>query len=488
MALTMDARWVSYRCIAYLSGRGIVWGAGEGSPLPREAKDPKKYAITIDDRKLNNVECIDNEYSLLANDASDFVFVGWRIMEVPNTHVVLAGLVQKLKVGGHIVIHCGKDADFTKFLGSIGAWRTKINEVNNDQRVLVLKLLPYTKIWGVKSLQRPTTKRACVVRYGAIGDAVMLTPVIKKLHEDGYEVTLNITPYCKDVFLHNPYVSNIIIQERDAIPNQELGEYWALWAREYDRYINLSESIEGSLLKVEWKTDFYTPKSQRATTTNYYQQMLTLSGYAEEPNVCGELFVQPEEEAEARIILAKVGVDLSIHKVVLWALNGSSGHKIVPLAQQILTEWLPSHPGVRVVLMGDQRAKELEFQMPKVVSLVGKISVRQMLVLTKLASVVFGPESALVNAASCWKNCGKVVVLSHSAPENLTSTWSNVYTIQPHTACYPCYQLHHSYDSCPLVQILDPDTDAHIADVPCCTVGYTAKEVAGLLDRALIAS
>jgi len=482
----LDARWVAYRSIAYLSGRGVVWGAGENSPLPREAKDPKKYAITIDDRKLQNVECVDNEFTLIADYQSDFVFVGWHIMEVQNPHTVLEGLTRKLKDNGHIILHCGKEADYLGYLGKLASWQTKINITNEHQKLIVLKKLP-SGMNGVKAIKQPPAKRVCIVRYGAIGDTVMLTPLVKKLSNDGYKVTLNITPYCKEVFKYNPYVDNIVIQERDAIPNAELGEYWSVWAREYDLYINLSESLEGSLLKVEWKKDFYQPQTTRATSINYYRHMLKLGGYEEE-DVCGELFVQPEEEVEARTILKKVGVNPDTHKVVLWALNGSSGHKIVPLAQAILDEWLIKHPRVRVVLMGDQRAKELEFQMPQVVSLVGKVSTRQMLVLTKIANVVFGPESALVNAAACWPSCGKVVILSHSAPQNLTATWQNTWTIQPKAQCYPCYQLHHSFDSCPLVQIMDPDTSTLIADVPVCTVSYTVKDVVNLLDSALMAS
>jgi hypothetical protein len=65
------------------------------------------------------------------------------------------------------------------------------------------------------------------------------------------------------VLENNPYVSNLLPQQRDIVPNPELGNYWAEWAGDYERYINLSESIEGSLLKIETRQDYYTSKADK---------------------------------------------------------------------------------------------------------------------------------------------------------------------------------------------------------------------------------
>jgi hypothetical protein len=43
-----------------------------------------------------------------------------------------------------------------------------------------------------------------------LGDAIILTPLIRQLKEDGYHVTLNVSSYCLPVFENNPFVDNIL--------------------------------------------------------------------------------------------------------------------------------------------------------------------------------------------------------------------------------------------------------------------------------------
>ena len=489
MSGVIDTRWVSYYSIAYLSGKGVVWGVGNTSPLPQLAKDVGQYGIVVDDRKLQSSVIVDSDYSILSDKGCDFVFVGYHIADIQNPESVLKALLPKLRDNGHMVLHVPAQARewVREWLSRNGAWVVKGDLTLNDHTCLIVKRLLSGK-FGLRERAVSQRKRVCISRFGAIGDAIMITPLLRELWEDGYEVTLNITPYAAAVFENNPYVTNVIVQQRDAIPNPDLGAYWDFWAKHYDRYINLSESIEASLLKVEWRPDFYTPRLQRDTNVNYYQHTLELGGYTGvKEELWGELFITTHEEEEARNALKKLGVDPAIHTIVLLGLSGTSNHKIIPLAPMIMGEWLPSTKNVRVVLMGDASAQPHTFEMEKVVSLVGRLSVRGMLALTKIANIVIGPESALVNAAACWPSCKKVVFLSHSRPENLTATWKRVWNVTPNSACYPCHQIHHSKESCPLVQIVDPTTDEVIGDVPVCTVAYEVKEVVNLLDTVLAA-
>jgi hypothetical protein len=43
----------------------------------------------------------------------------------------------------------------------------------------------------------------------------------------------------------------------------------------------------------------------------------------------------------------------------------------------------------------------------------------------------------------------KVVLLSHSSPENLTKHWTNTMSVQPEAiSCYPCHRLHVGFEFC----------------------------------------
>ena len=126
-----------------------------------------------------------------------------------------------------------------------------------------------------------TRPKACVVRYGAIGDMIMVTPLLERLHYDGYHVTVNCAPYNASVLENNPYVDNVIIQDRDAIPNPELQMYHEYWASRYDKYVNLCESIEGSLLRLEMRGEFFVPQVVRSQecNKNYIEETLRIGGY-----------------------------------------------------------------------------------------------------------------------------------------------------------------------------------------------------------------
>jgi ADP-heptose:LPS heptosyltransferase len=477
---TLSSQWVKYRTIAYLRGRGLIFGCGPDTPLPREAKDTGKYAINCDTRRHPAIEVCDPDLSMFAAGQADFVFVGTGF-ELAKDKEILIQLIEKLKVGGHLILHTTGDiAGFMPIVRLCGRWQAKDSYDRAEQRVAIFKRLTNRPGEIVERVPEPGP-RACIARYGAIGDLVMVTPLIRKLAEDGYKVTLNITPYALDVVKNNPYVSNILVQERDAIPNPELGQYWDEWRGDYDRYINLSESIEGNLLKIESRKDFYTPQSWRTTqcNLNYYDRTMALGGYPEVVGTRGELFFDRTERRDAAHFKSK----LPGRMLVMWALNGSSHHKAYPLMEDLLREWLPTHPEVMVLTVGDANAQALEFEHPQVWPMAGRMPLRQVLALVPVMDCVVGPETAITNAAACY-DVEKIVFLSHSTRENLTRYWTNCHALEPDTAiapCYPCHQLHYTKDTCPLVEIYN---ESVTLAMPACTMGVSAARTSEALTNA----
>lgn len=445
----VDSSWVRYRAIAYLKGRGLSFGAGPDPIVPKHSLDQGKYSLNFDVVRGPGVDAVDQDLSVIAARSLDHIFIGPRVDEVGPPEELLASLVSKLREGGHLVVHRlrPKPLDVAK----LGLWQAKDSYLREGQSLAIYKLVGASQR-GLRPQVPATGKRVCIARYGAIGDMIILSPLIKQLTLDGYAVTLNITPYCAEVIKHNPYVSNVIIQERDAIPNGDLGHYWKEWADDYDKYINLSESIEGKLLRVEGRRDFYTSKDWRVATTggvNYFDQTMRLGGY---PDLCGtrgEIYFTRSEEKEA----AHIREIYRDKFLVLWGLKGSSHHKQYPLLQPVLTEWLGRRSDAWVVLTGSPMDKPLQFDHPQVIPGAGEIPLRIVFALAKQADLVVGPESALTNAAGCWET-PKICLLSHSTRDNLTKYWLNDLSLEPEdTPCYPCNQLHYSLGSCPTEEI-----------------------------------
>ena len=474
------AKWVRYRSAAYLCGRGVLYGV-DAEIYPFAAVAPQKFALYADVVKHPRVDVFDVDLSVVANDSLDFVLLGRRFVEGPRrAEDYLREATAKLKRGGHLIVNypLSNKASFTTnkikdTLSKASSWKVK-DRWDKDDWVIEI----YRKISGSKSMVEMTRSRkprACICRYGALGDAIILTPLVRELAQTGYEVTLNITPYAAPIFENNPYVHNIIHQEREIIPNSELGPYWDTWKADYDRYINLSESLEGRLLKVEGRRDYFTTAEWRRgiCNKNYYDWTLELGGFPEVRGTRGELFFTAKEERDVKEVL---GNSKSKFRVV-WALNGSSYHKVYGLFKPVVSDWLDRHPDARVFTVGDQVAQQFEFDHPQVTRLAGQLPLRMSLGLTKWADLVVGPETMITNSAGCF-DTPKIVFLSHSSEENLTKYWTNCQALKPNleiAPCYPCHQLHYNLNSCPIASIIDSNGN-EITKGPRCAMGAISGE------------
>lgn len=478
----IDSRWVRYRSIAYLRGKGLSFGVGPEPIYPKLAIDEGKFSLNVDIYRHPGVEVCGQDLSVIAKGSLDHVFVGNRLQQFSNPQTMLANLVEKLREGGHIIIHTvgGSTSALREALRAIGSWQEKDTYEREGQVLGIWKLLGKQRR-EVRAAKPRAAKRACICRYGAIGDMIMISPLIRKLHEDGYEVTMNITPYCAEVIKQNPFVANVVLQERDAIPNQDLGEYWKEWLQDYDKYINLSESIEGKLLKVEGRRDFFTTKawrSERCGDVNYYDQTMRLGGYPDVKGTRGELFFSPTEEKAVKKLRDKFKDKF----LILWALRGSSFHKQYPLLQHALGGWLDKHPDALALLAGAPQDAQLGFTHQQVINTCGQLPLREVFALTKYVDLVGGPETAITNAAGCFAT-PKLVLLSHSSRENLCKYWENDFSLEPEgVPCYPCHQLHYTKESCPLVKLEVGGREA--GDIPACSVlGVTPERLQARLDE-----
>jgi ADP-heptose:LPS heptosyltransferase/predicted SAM-dependent methyltransferase len=299
-------------------------------------------------------------------------------------------------------------------------------------------------------------KRALLIRYGAIGDQFVAASVVPGLKKQGYHVTYNTTPDAANLVRNDPHIDEFLIQERDFVPNQMLGEYWQEIAHRYDKVVNLCESIEGALLQLPGRlTHGYSDEARRRlySGVNYWERTHDI---ADVPYDFNARFYPDEDE------LAWACMERNKNRkvpVVAWALAGSSIHKIWPYTQ-VVVDWLLKHTNTSIYLLGDAKeGKQLQGAILEMIGdhggrvhpMAGEWEIRKVLTFCRFADVVVGPETGVLNSVAL-ERVAKVIYLSHSSHENLTKHWINTEVLVPlqsEVPCYPCHRLHYDTTYCP---------------------------------------
>lgn len=336
------------------------------------------------------------------------------------------------------------------------------------------------------------------------------------LKADGWHITVNTTPTGHEVCKHDPNVDAWIIQDKDQVPNGTLDGYWKGLGQEYDRVINLCESVECTLLAVPGRRNFSMSHAARHRMMNInYLEWLHLLADVPFASTNQAVFYPTSSEISAmrRIIRPAPNGPASRaareRSVVVWALAGSSVHKVWPWVDHSIQSLLEN--GVRVSTIGGEECQMLEAAIMQTLMLnnfgvsyetsnemtegamlakinerfgkqalsvtSGKLGIRESLTLAGLADVVVGPETGALNAVGGNPDVHKVIMLSHSSVENLTKHWVNK-TVLESTGCpdSPCHRMHYDRTYCPE----DAETGASL-----CASAIPASVVVSAIMQAL---
>ncbi len=467
-----EADKVKYELIPYTRGIVLDLGCGPRKAFPHflgvdSCKDTELFGIPIrPDLKVE--DCADLSNTI--EDASvDGVFSSHLLEHIVDYKAALKDWWRCLKVGGYLTLYLPhKDLypnvgtaganpdhkhdfvpqDIIDAMADLGGWDLVVNEERNERREYSF-LLVFQKCkhdMHLQSCQLPKpSKTACVVRFGGFGDVLQAANVLPTLKDQGYHVTVMCTPKGKDVIKADPHVDAWHIQDTDQVPNTELAIYFDVMGKKFDRFINLCESVEGTLLAMPGRMNHTWNHAARDKHmgVNYLEFTADLAGVPYESRL--KFYPTNREAKDAK---ARLGRGLN----VVWALSGSSQHKFYPGQDAVIANILANHKDCRIFLVGDQACRLLEMGWEKekrVVPLSGALNIRDTLALAKVADVVVGCETGVLNAVSFEAN-RKVVLLSHSSHENLTKHWENTFVMVPPPTlkCYPCHRLHHTMEFC----------------------------------------
>lgn len=317
---------------------------------------------------------------------------------------------------------------------------------------------------GQKFDYRPWEKAAkhcLVIRGGAYGDALMAASVLPALKAEGWTIDFACNEFGADVLKNDPHIDNFLVARRGMVNDHILGPYWAAMGARYDRVVNLSYTLEHTLLKRPWDGAYFWPHEQRKRLLggSYLANNHEIAGV---PGPYRVKFYPTEQESEAA---AKAAA--TVGPFILWALRGSAVHKWYPYGPQVAIRLL-AETKLSIVLTGDDKSADLESKIldgvieflgpdaaKRIHSMVGTGPIRRVLAMAQHAAVVIGPETGVLNAVG-QEAVPKVCLLSHSAPSNLTDDWTNAVAVTPDVPCWPCHRLHYGHDHCPQ----DPRTTA----------------------------
>lgn len=465
-----ESEKIKWELVPYTRGRVLDLGCGPYKTFP--------HFIGVDsghhDQHFgwkNNANIISEcDYlTLFADKSVDAVFSSHLLEHIEDYKNALKEWFRVVKVGGYLCLYLphknfypniGQEGanpdhkhdflpdDIIKAMKSIGGWDLVENqERNQGQEYSFFQV--YKKRsdlrWQISLKERPV-KTCAVIRYGAFGDLIMASSIMPGLKNQGYHVTLYTTPQGYEIVKHDPNIDEIIIQDKDQVPNEQLHYFWDSIQNKYDKVVNLSESVESNLLAIPTRINHSWPDSVRRKvlgSQNYLEWHHTL---AEVPlPIRQKFYASAEEKSWAK----KEREAMGNGPIILWSLSGSSLHKTWPHLDEVIAN-IMLFTKAKVVLVGDELCQLLERgweKEPRVFMRSGKWSIRQSMAFCEQVDLIIGPETGLLNCAGLME-VPKICFLSHSSIENLTKHWKNTISLTPKTACYPCHRMHYNFDYC----------------------------------------
>lgn len=476
---TAKIRW---ELVPYTAGRGLELGTGPQKAFPHFIGIDSNFDYTRTAFALRpdfSADC--TKLEMFATASMDFVFSSHLLEHIEDYVGALTEWWRVIKPGGHLCLylphkdlypnigqnganadhkHDFSPSDIERAMLKIGSWDLVEDQVRDaDEEYSFFHV--YKKLTGTRhhyTGREPKPRKTCaVVRYGAFGDALQAASIFPGLKSQGYHITMFCAPATHQVLKEDPHVDRFIVQSDGQVPNVWLGEFWKHMRKKYDRFVNLSESTEVTLLAIPGRANHVWPHEVRHKylNRNYLEWTHELAQVPYDGKKGVTFYATDLERAWAKQERSKMGPF-----VVIWSLAGSAVHKVWPYMDSIIARFMID-TDAHVVLAGGEEGVMLESgwqDEPRVHRTSGKWSIRQSMVFCEVADLIVGTETGLLNAAA-YLPVPKIITLSHSSVENLTRDWINTTSlVSANTPCFPCHQMHYSFEYCP--RDLDPNCAA----------------------------
>ncbi len=333
--------------------------------------------------------------------------------------------------------------------------------------------------------------RILIFRAGAYGDTIIITPVIRFLHNQGHEIYALVSKRGMEVLKNNPNITELI-EHDETTPVDKLAECLEAKQKEYDchKVIDFSESIEVALSQHPRSPNYKLPKQERFArfNRNFYEYAF------EHAKIKGDVINVPKIDYETGRAYSLEVSDLTYHPElffeekeveeaesylqpgkfnILIGMSGSGSNKAWPYIEPFCLKLVEDYPNIHLITVGDYKCKLIEPEVKgRITNLSGVVSMRVAMALTGAVDLVIAPDTGIIHAAGCYST-PKICLLGHNTIECITKHFENDYSIEADSElapCSPCLFL--IYDmklQCPL----NPETKSSV----CMADGITKSMV-----------
>ena len=269
-------------------------------------------------------------------------------------------------------------------------------------------------------------KRVGIFRSGAYGDLMFASSVFKGYKDLGWHVTLICAKPSNVIIFNDPNIDEILLHDM-TIPQADLPKYWEDMSKNYDRFVNLSASIECEWLQLPGQPTYNYPFEVRKQLYDHnYLEHNHLLAQLENKNQIR--FYPTNEEIED---VKQIKSTFKETKTLVWVLSGSSVHKCNPHINTFIANMLKIED-LHIFLVGstDQDCLAAGLKNVDRVTSLTLLDIRtQYTFVQQYADVLCGPETGIM-VAMCNEPFKKIVFLSHSTENMLTKDWINTTSLQ----------------------------------------------------------
>jgi ADP-heptose:LPS heptosyltransferase len=414
---------------------------------------------------------------LLAKQSMDFVYYISPEMGSQWGQEDLKDAWGLVKTGGHLCLTLDHETSGQMLMSAFPGWIIQEHKNVGKWGFYVFEKTANNKMHvGVKV----EGKTCAVLRYGGIGDMMLASNIFPGLKRQGYHITLYTHTNSLETIKFDPHIDKIIIQDSGQVPGEEFRDFVFSLKKKYTKVINLSESIEGTLLSLPDRVSYYWPKELRSERNgmNHYEITAKIAGVPKKLE--GKFYPTQGEINWAKKQRKKMG-----GKVLLWVLSGSSVHKFWPWLDQAVARIMLNYPEWKVVFVGDEISKLLAMGWEKekrVFNQCGLWDIRKTMTFCGVADGIVTPETGVALSVS-FKNIPKILLLSHSAPKSYAEDWNACIPLTPDNCeCYPCHQMHYGWEYCNSVEICG-ENEEESATVAKCQANISVDKFMGAFNK-----
>ena len=255
--------------------------------------------------------------------------------------------------------------------------------------------------------------RILVDRRRALGDLVMITPVLRELRRRHPDAFLQVVTEEPDVLHNNPHVSQVVKPD-----DMQKADPW-------DLYINLNDAYE------EQVTSHY--------VDSYLCRAFGQEGLAVDHSP--EIFPTDEEKSNVDQVIEEINSDYIVVHMRRWAWENKNID--LEIWSSVFTRLHEKYPTVKVVAVGAKYDFRVPPQPDRYIDLVEQLSIGEIQYLISKARAFVGPDSGPFHIAGT-TSTPMVALISHLLPEQILPTRSgefgkDITVVTSDVECLGCY-------------------------------------------------